>query len=75
MTWPFIEAAAPETYGRLMLLCDLLRALDGPEAAALALRLLRLCWDSGAATTCSSKALRSGHPIIRRGDPRPAAGR
>jgi hypothetical protein len=45
---PFIEAAAPETYGRLMLLCDLLRALDGPEAAALALRLLRLCWDSGA---------------------------
>ena len=45
---PIIEAATPATYGRLMLLCDLLRALDGPEAAALALQLLRLCWDSGA---------------------------
>ena len=46
--YALVEAATPASHGRLMLLCRLLRPLEGPEAAALALRLARLCWDSGA---------------------------
>jgi hypothetical protein len=45
---PLIETATAKDHGRLMLLCSLLQAMDGLEAASLGLRLLRLCWDSGA---------------------------
>jgi len=45
---PIVDAATPASCGRLMLLCVLLQSLKGPEAAALALRLARLCWESGA---------------------------
>jgi hypothetical protein len=43
-----LDAATPGSHGRLLLACALLQPLDGPEAATLALRLARLCWDSGA---------------------------
>ena len=46
--YALVDAATPANHGRLMLLCALLQPLEGPEAAALALRLARLCWDSGA---------------------------
>jgi len=44
----FLNAATSDNHGRLMLLADFLGMLQGMEAAALALRLLRLCIDSGA---------------------------
>jgi len=43
-----LRAATPDDHGRLMLLADFLTTLQGMEAATLALRLLRLCIDSGA---------------------------
>jgi hypothetical protein len=43
-----IDAATAKSNGRLLLLCTLLQAIDSLEAAAQGLRLLRLCWDSGA---------------------------
>ncbi|MGA2830820.1 MAG: hypothetical protein ABSF03_32445, partial [Streptosporangiaceae bacterium] len=44
----FLNAATPDTHGRLTLLADFLAMLQGMDAAALGLRLLRLCIDSGA---------------------------
>jgi len=44
----FLSSATPEKHGRLMLLADFLAMLKGMDAAALALRLLRLCIGSGA---------------------------
>lgn len=44
----FLNAATPDKHGRLMLLADFIAVMQGMDAAALALRLLRLCMDSGA---------------------------
>jgi hypothetical protein len=44
----FLNAATPDKHGRLMLLADFIAVMQGMEAAALALRLLRLCMNSGA---------------------------
>ena len=44
----FLNSAAPDKHGRLMLLADFIAVMQGTDAAALALRLLRLCMDSGA---------------------------
>ena len=44
----YLRTATPDDHGRLMLLADFLGTLQGVEAATLALRLLRLCIDSGA---------------------------
>jgi hypothetical protein len=43
-----LDGATAQTYGRLFLLCYLLHAAGGLEAAALVPRVLRLCWASGA---------------------------
>jgi hypothetical protein len=43
-----LKGATPGSHGRLLLLCYLVRAADGMEAAALVPRLLRLCWASSA---------------------------
>jgi hypothetical protein len=45
---PFLNAATPGNHGRLMLLADFIAMMQGADAAALALRLLRLCVASGA---------------------------
>jgi hypothetical protein len=44
----YLNAATPDDHGRLMLLADFLTTSQGMEAATLALRLLRICIDSGA---------------------------
>ncbi len=44
----FLNAATPDNHGRLMLLADFIATMQGMDAAALALRLLRLCIGSGA---------------------------
>jgi hypothetical protein len=43
-----VQAADARTYGRLLLLCSLLRQAGTLDAAALAPHVLRLCWASGA---------------------------
>lgn len=43
-----LKGATPNSRGRMLLLCYLVRAADGIEAAALVPRLLRLCWASRA---------------------------
>jgi hypothetical protein len=43
-----LNSATPDKHGRLMLLADFIAVMQGMDAAALALRLLRLCMDSGA---------------------------
>ena len=66
-----LEGATPHSYGRLVLLCHLLQVTDDLEAAALAPRLLRLCWDSSAyhiqldslAMTRSFARAVHGHPL------------
>ncbi|NYF58812.1 NERD domain-containing protein [Micromonospora purpureochromogenes] len=63
--------ASASTYGRLLLLCYLLRYTSGREVAALALGMLRLCWESdayhlqlaGLDTIRSLAAATEGHPI------------
>ena len=42
-----LEGASPTSYGRLLLLARCLRRADGLDAAAVALRVLPLCWASG----------------------------
>jgi hypothetical protein len=44
----YLSAATPDNHGRLLLLASFLTTLQGMEAAALALRLLRICIDSDA---------------------------
>lgn len=44
---PVLYGATPASWGRLLLLAGHLRAEDGPEGAAMALPVLRLCRDSG----------------------------
>ena len=44
----YLNAATPDNHGRLLLLAGFLATSQGMEAAALALRLLRICIDSGA---------------------------
>ena len=44
----FLNAATPDKHGRLMMLANLIAMMQGMEAAALALHLLRLCIHSGA---------------------------
>jgi hypothetical protein len=44
----FVNSATSDSHGRLMLLADILAVMQGMDAAALALRLLRLCIGSGA---------------------------
>ena len=43
-----LDGAAPQSYGHLRLLCQLIQVTDDLDAAALVPRLLRLCWDSRA---------------------------
>jgi hypothetical protein len=43
-----LDGATPRSYGRLLLLCQLIRVTDDLHAAALVPGLLRLCWDSRA---------------------------
>jgi hypothetical protein len=43
-----VDGATTRNYARLLLLCELLQQADGLEAARLAVRVLRLCWDSHA---------------------------
>ena len=45
---PVLDGATPANWGRLLLLAGHLRAEDGLDGAAMALPVLRLCWDSGA---------------------------
>jgi len=43
-----LEGATAANWGRLLLLAGHLKAEDGLDAAAMAVPVLRLCWDSGA---------------------------
>ena len=43
-----VDEATSRSYARLLLLCELLQQTDGPEAAALGVRVLRLCWNGRA---------------------------
>lgn len=45
---PVLNGATPASWGRLLLLAGHLRAEDGLDGAVMALRVLRLCRDSGA---------------------------
>lgn len=45
---PVLDGASAANWGRLLLLAGHLRAEDGRDGAAMAVRVLRPCWDSGA---------------------------
>ncbi|WP_319463027.1 NERD domain-containing protein [Micromonospora sp. RTP1Z1] len=43
-----VDGAGPQTPGRLLLLCEVLHAVNGLRTAALAARVLRICWSTPA---------------------------